>query len=223
MKFKLIKASTDTIDTVLPCFPGFYNTALERYTNHQDEVGKIWVDWVNDQIHTFLPSFKYTFQKIYSPSQYNYSNDEVYVSLTYDLEELLNYLSSEKDKFDAYAKDNFTSYDGFISFIPNNYDEYIKEIKNDPHRLDSMIYGGVEFLLVNEYGTALNEEPYWEVMEQVEPDDNWEVDGYYYDNEEDARAEFKYECETNPSEDHVMMYYDGWNDEGEEIEFYKGV
>ena len=49
-----------------------------------------------------------------------------------------------------------------------------------------------------------------------EDEEVWEVDGFTYDTEEDARLEFKNVCESEPSEDHVLMLND------EEVEFYKG-
>ena len=55
-----------------------------------------------------------------------------------------------------------------------------------------------------------------------EKDIYWEVDGFTYETEEEARNAFKQECETNPSEDHILRYNDGWGEEPEEIDFYKG-
>ena len=51
---------------------------------------------------------------------------------------------------------------------------------------------------------------------EEDEDERWEVDGFTYDTEEDARLEFKNVCESEPSEDHVLMLND------EEVEFYKG-
>ena len=49
-----------------------------------------------------------------------------------------------------------------------------------------------------------------------EDDNMWEVDGFTYDTEEEAKNAFRQECEINPSEDHTLMYGD------EEIEYFEG-
>lgn len=218
MKFKLLKAST-SVKTVVPLFDGFYNTIFENYWNSQEEIGRVFTDKVNEKIGSILPSFSYTFEKIYSPAQYNYSTDEIYATATFDMNELMNYLSANKSAFDSFAQSNFSSYDGFISFVPNNYDEFVQELTSKGSSdLSSFVVGAVEFILYNEYGDNikhdLNEDTYYDM--DVPEDERWEVDGFTYDTEEDARLEFQNICESEPSEDHVLMLND------EEIEFYKG-
>lgn len=222
---RVIKASANSSETIVPLFDGFYNTIFENCWNHKNEVGQVFTDKVNDKITSAFPSFKYTYEEIDSPSQYNYRTDEIYARADFNFDEILSYLAEHKESFDSFAKDNFSSYDGYISFIPNNYDEFIEKLKNVSEKdLSSFIIGAVKFALFEEYGENirydLNEETYYDVVEQYGLDEQWEVDGFTYDTEKEARTAFKQVCDEEPSSDHVLMYNNG--DESEEVEFYKG-
>ena len=223
---RVIKASTGSVETIVPLFEGFYETMFTDYWQHKEDIGEMFTDEINGKISEIFPSFRYTFEKVISPKQYNYSTDEIYARADFEWDEIMKYLADNKDAFDSYAKDNFTSYDGYWSFVPNNYDEFIEKMGlADARNLSSFIYGVVEFALYHTFGddirNELNDDVYYDI--DFEKDTSWEVDGFTYETEEEARNAFKQACEETPSEDHVLMYYDGWNDEGEEIEFYKGV
>lgn len=222
---RVIKASANSVETIVPLFDGFYETMFTDYWQHREDIGEMFTDEINGKISEIFPSFRYTFEKVISPKQYNYGTDEIYARADFDMNEIMNYLSSNKDKFDSYAKNNFSSYDGFISFLPNNYDEFVENIlKAGERELSSFICGVVEFALYNNFGDGiqeeLNENVYYDI--DFEKDISWEVDGFSYDTEEEARTAFQQACEEEPSEDHVLMYTDGWSDESEEVEFYKG-
>lgn len=220
---RVIKASANSVETIVPLFEGFYNTKFEDYWNHKEDIGKMFTDKINEKISEIFPSFHYTYEKMYSPSQYNYSTDEIYARADFEWDEIMKYLADNRDAFDSYANDNFTSYDGYWSFVPNNYDEFIEKMGlADAKRLSSFIYGVVEFALYHTFGDnikyELNEDVYYDI--DFEKDTSWEVDGFTYDTEEEARTAFKQACDEEPSSDHVLMYNNG--DESEEVEFYKG-
>ena len=220
---RVIKAFTGSVETIVPLFPGFYENVFTKYWNHREDIGKMFTDKMNEKISEIFPSFHYTYEKIYSPSQYNYSTDEIYARADFEWDEIMKYLADNKDAFNNYAKDNFTSYDGYMSFIPNNYDEFIEKMGlADESDLSSFIFGVVEFALHNTFGDNikydLEEDVYYDI--DFGPDEWFEVDGFTYDNEEDARYEFNDACKKEPSSDHVLTYV---TEEGsEELEFYKG-
>lgn len=226
MKFvRVLKASSNSVETIVPMFYGFYNSMFEDYWNHKEEIGEMFTDVMNMRISEIFPSFRYNFEKVVSPKQYNYGTDEIYATANFDMKEIIDYLVANKESFDSYAKDNFSSYDGFVSFLPNNYDEFLNEMnKADERTMSSFIYGVVEFALEKQFGSEIKEDMNEEVYYQIdfEKDTSWEVDGFTYETEEEARTAFKQECEQNPSEDHVLRYNNGWDEEPEEIEFYKG-
>ena len=137
-----------TVDTIVPGFPGFYNTPLENYEQHKDDVGELWVDTINDAVSHELPSLNYSFQRIQSPKYYNYSTDQVYASATFNKQELLDYVKAHMDQFAKYADENFKSYDGWFSHVPNRADEYIKEFEAaQGDDLNTYLQGIVEFVL----------------------------------------------------------------------------
>lgn len=165
----------DKVETIVPFFTGFYNSIFEDYWNHKDEVGKIFTDNINDDIKSILPSFSYTFEKIQSPKYYNYGRDEIYALATFDTDELLNYLIKNGDKFEEYCKNNFSSYDGFVSFLPNNAYEFVEKMKTaDASDKSSFVLGAISFVLENNYGEEypddLNHETYYDIVDSHELD-----------------------------------------------------
>lgn len=62
---------------------------------------------------------------ISSPHYYNFETDKLHIELDVNVHALENYcFTSNKDDFNNYLRDNFTSYDGFISFIDNNLTDF---------------------------------------------------------------------------------------------------
>lgn len=165
----------DKVETIVPFFTGFYNSIFEDYWKYKDEIGKLFVDVINDDIKNVLPSFNYTFERIQSPKYYNYGTDEIYALATFDTDELLNYLIKNGDKFEEYCKNNFSSYDGFISFLPNNAYEFVEKMKTaDASDKSSFVLGAISFVLENNYGEEypddLNYETYYDIADVYELD-----------------------------------------------------
>lgn len=85
--------------------------------------------------------------EIDSPRFYNYRTDRLVLSVNADVELLKGYAySSHPIEFESYLKENFTSYDGFISFIPNNLSDFLEwEETNQQSSIDVLI----EFYLLS--------------------------------------------------------------------------
>ncbi len=72
-------------------------------------------------------------KEVYSPKYYNYETDSLIINTKLNLRKLKIYCFKTKNQaFKKYLKDNFTSYDGFISFIANNLTDFLNDF-NQPH------------------------------------------------------------------------------------------
>ena len=85
--------------------------------------------------------------EIDSPRFYNYRTDRLVLSVNVDVELLKGYAySSHPIEFESYLKEHFTSYDGFISFVPNNLSDFLEwEETNQQSSIDVLI----EFYLLS--------------------------------------------------------------------------
>ena len=65
------------------------------------------------------------FESISSPAYYNFETDRLNLIVDCDIPALKKYcFETENVAFAQYLKDNFTSYDGFVSFVPNSYFDF---------------------------------------------------------------------------------------------------
>lgn len=88
-----------------------------------------------------------TFKGIASPKYYNFETDRLICDVEYDRTALIDFcFSKHRKEFDEYLKENFTSYDGFISFVPNNVAEFWQD-RDDSKNIDVMI----EFVLLYDF------------------------------------------------------------------------
>lgn len=127
-------------------FDGFYESRLYNsdklyWVNEGDENGTEWdIDFpkfekeVCEEAAYLLGKFtrgkiisKIEFVEIDSPREYNFRTDRLVLNIEYDERELMYLLQREKEDFDAYLRANWTSYDGFISFVANSYDEFMEK------------------------------------------------------------------------------------------------
>jgi len=73
------------------------------------------------------------FENIYSPREYNFSNDSINVSVILNQNNIKNiklFLFENVSLFEDYIKDQFTSYSGFISHYNNDYITWLNDINN---------------------------------------------------------------------------------------------
>lgn len=70
----------------------------------------------------------------WSPSEYNFDMDccDFELELDWNLfhQRILAYTNNNKEEFEVYLKDNYTSYDGFMSFTANNYEAWLEDFNN---------------------------------------------------------------------------------------------
>jgi hypothetical protein len=73
-----------------------------------------------------------TMESMTSPSYYNFSTDRLFIEADINLDRINELLKASVDHFAKYLADNFTSYDGFWSFIDNTpalFYEHLQELK----------------------------------------------------------------------------------------------
>lgn len=104
--------------------PEGYEWEIDDFSAFEKEVGEKAVELLSDYLDKNIVT-KFEFVDIDSPRFYNYRNDKIIANVTVDEEALENYCYFENgEKFANYLKDNFTSYSGFISFVPNKIEEF---------------------------------------------------------------------------------------------------
>lgn len=121
---------------------GSYETLLgEHLSRIQDgedrrqawsEIGRAAVDIVSsefgDAMRDLDGHFTMTFERIWSPSYYNFETDAAIFSVEYDevFENAMLAFASDEG-FGAFLKKRYSSRDGFISFTPNNLVDWTDE------------------------------------------------------------------------------------------------
>jgi len=117
------------IKTYLPIFTGFYNTIFDipediqdiesiDYKKYENDVSNQLCEIVENELSNFIKDIE--FIKVDSPKYYNYSNDTIDCIITPKKQAILSYIKQNYNNWCKYLKDNYTSYDGFISHYDNN-------------------------------------------------------------------------------------------------------
>ncbi len=149
--------NTIQLEINFPMFEGFYHSQLdlaenievgegEEYSMTEEQfdnidwnstnenVSKFYLGYFKDELSDFFKSIgvlSLEFIKVDSPKYYNYSTDKLVCNIEIDKNVFVHELRKHDfDNWEQFLKDNFTSYDGFISFYPNTtmeWDELINE------------------------------------------------------------------------------------------------
>lgn len=138
-----------------PLFEGFYNSYLdlsenievgddESYSMTEEQfdeidwkatnnnVSKFYLEYIKDELKDFFNEIgiiNLYFVKVDSPKYYNYSSDKLVCNIEINKDIFVHELRKYNfDNWEQFLKDNFTSYDGFISFYPNDPNEWTELI-----------------------------------------------------------------------------------------------
>ncbi len=156
-----------TTKTYLPLFRGFYGSIWEDpcfdgeeeifdlpdgvefyefvdWKSYHEAVAKSLCEEVSELLSDFVSAIK--FESVVSPKEYNYSSDSINCEVTFDKRLVGSYLSSNNEAFKEYIKNNYTSYDGFISHYSDDSVEWLKGWWSDPHKVGSVL----QFICENE-------------------------------------------------------------------------
>lgn len=106
------------------------------------------------------------FVQLHSPKFYNYSTDSIEMKVELDLEKLKHYCFFTKIKeFDLWLYDNFTSYPGFVAFIPNNA-KHFGQALNDKKYKDLCVNAMIEFYLLSNINLDSYKSDCYEIAQQ---------------------------------------------------------
>ena len=117
------------------------------WSKTNENVSKFYLNYFKDELSDFFKSIgvlSLEFIKADSPKYYNYSTDKLVCNIQIDKNVFIHELRKHKfDNWEQFLKDNFTSYDGFISFYPNTtieWDNLINEkIEDDNVIIETLL------------------------------------------------------------------------------------
>lgn len=118
------------IDSVSQCWEVPENKELDYdYDAYCQAIANKAVELLNDFVEdSVIESIELV--AIDSPRYYNYETDCLILDITYDKERIFENVSKHRALFDAFVKDHFTSYDGYVSFLTNNPEEFLEKARN---------------------------------------------------------------------------------------------
>ena len=186
---------TAQLEINFPMFEGFYYSQLdlaenievgedENYSMTEEQfdeidwnktnenVSKFYLDYFKDELSDFFKSIgvlSLEFIKVDSPKYYNYSTDKLVCNIEINKDVFVHELRKYNfDSWEQFLKDNFTSYDGFISFYPNTtmeWDELInEEIEDDNVIIETLLQF---YLEQNEEFYKIKENLFIEIFENT--------------------------------------------------------
>lgn len=161
-------------ETYLPVFTGFYETIFEpdadseiyeinqirqekgfeeidfndcnfNYKEYKENVCIDCTEFLGKEFKRLNVIESIEFQKLYSPSFYNFENDTVHVLIEFSEQNIKNIdkiLHDNYERFKKYIKNKYTSYDGFMSFHSDNCDNWLMDITDtlqDMHKAGSIL------------------------------------------------------------------------------------
>jgi hypothetical protein len=101
-----------------------------------------------EQFFDLAPKFieKLEFVEMTSPAYYNFETDKIYANATLSddwREQVLKFMRDNKDWLSERIKKDWTSYDGFMSFMDNTYDAWLTRFETeediDPRYLSTIV------------------------------------------------------------------------------------
>jgi hypothetical protein len=167
----------------------------ERLKIDYDRWGKDVCEHVVSEMNSVLTDFSLNmrFQSIYSPREYNFTNDSINVICDVDAKAIASYIYENQEAYQSYLTNHHTSYDGFNSFQSNKFVDWEEEtekftkLDNNEYTLGSIL----EFICENE---GIEESEFRENFEECSYDyidiidktwDDIDVDQVFKDNVED--------------------------------------
>ena len=119
------------------------------YNTYFKEIGEHCCAYLEREMSDYVESI--TFEKIQSPREYNFSNDEIHCDIVPKMDAIINYLSENDEQFIDFIYERCTSCSGFISFFPNDYKVWLQYLKTDKVKENPTILGTVlKFIAKNE-------------------------------------------------------------------------
>ena len=182
-----IETSTAMLHHFVCC--GTYESYLGEYIGGvarderdvaDDAIGKLAVEIIAEALWDTLPSdvnneFECEYTSMYHPRYYNFETDSANFTFEYS-DELkdwfFDYVTDNQMEFEKFLADNYTSRDGFLSFTPNNWNDWLDGWNDTDWRCVSAL---INFLLFAEgadyesYQYAFDEKATELIYEQFTP------------------------------------------------------
>lgn len=100
----------------------------EKYTN---EIQRQADNFLSGEHEEEGITIKIKVGELYSPRFYNFATDQVELTVDYDKDTILLFAENNKEDFNTFLKENYSSYDGFSSSTANNYSEWMEDFISD--------------------------------------------------------------------------------------------
>lgn len=229
-----VETSTNLIDFV---YRGTYETPLgenistvpySKRDEYQDDVAKMYLDDIlAPAIEDMLPSdidddFTLTYVDTYHPRFYNFETD--FIQFTFAFSDAVKsfmekHAEENRETWDNYLCEHFTSRDGFYSYVPNNYEEWHEGFVNDDNRCVSVLLG---WMLTDDSNYNYT---FWEGCDDIVQDGyipyeyvvrfhngyvGYCVEDYDYDEDQDRFRAYLFDSDGNL--ENVAEAYDPWNE-----------
>lgn len=196
---------------------------------YQDDVAKMYLDDVlAPAIEDMLPSdidddFALSYIGTYHPHFYNFETDSIEFTLSFSdaVKSFMGkYAEDNKESWDKYLHERFTSHDGFYSLTPNNYEDWHEGFVNDDNRCVSVLLG---WMLTDD---ANYDYSFYEGCDEIASDYGYLpyeyavkfhngyvgycVEDYDYDEEQDRFRAYLFDADGNL--ENTAEVYDPWNE-----------
>lgn len=124
-----------------------YNVKPSERDACEDEIAKIYLDMLEEIVGDVLPSelddsFRLSYDGMYHPRYYNFETDSIEFTISFndDFKSYFGkYADDNRDDFDKFLHDNFTSRSGFVSWTPNNYHDWDNGFENNDNKCISVL------------------------------------------------------------------------------------
>lgn len=131
------------------------------YKQYCIDVSKQCVEYVENQLKSLNMIESIEFEKIQSPREYNFSNDEIHCVFNYDddhKKNIIKYLDENKNSFNDYILDNFSDRSGFMSFYTNDGEQWYDDFNNNSFKNEGTQFSVIlDFILGNEEENPIDE------------------------------------------------------------------
>lgn len=229
-----VETSTNLVDFV---YRGTYETPLgenisavpySKRDEYQDDVAKMYLDDIlAPAIEDMLPSdidddFALTYVDTYHPRFYNFETDSIQFMFAFSdaVKSFIGkYAEDNKESWDKYLHERFTSHAGFYSYVPNNYEDWHEGFVNDDNRCVSVLLG---WMLADDSNYDYT---FWEGCDDIAQDSyipyeyavrfhngyvGYCVEDYNYDEEQDRFKAYLFDDDGNL--ENTAEVYDPWNE-----------
>ena len=138
-KHQTTMENNTTFEIALPLFTGFYSTIFEievdeeeeledgEYFAMQDNAARHYCSVIEKWLVTLGLAKSITFQKVYRPKCYNYSNDEIHIEIEINPSAIAEYMKVNGDKISPYIEDVGSSRPGYIPFYSDMIEDWSKD------------------------------------------------------------------------------------------------